>query len=205
MVPCGYEYMPGSFSISYVSWRCVPRPSCYCVCACVRVVCVWAVCHMWRLRTFFAHAHEIWSQQNLFVLIRCATPLHTYVFSEFCICVYGMWGTRWRSWLRHSATSRKAAGFIPDGVFEILHWLDPSGRTMALWSTQPLTEMSAMNLSWRVKADNLASFMCRVFWKSWECQSPGSLGTDLDLYRDSFICATSSFAFSKYIYFLEPS
>ena len=26
------------------------------------------------------------------------------------------WGTRWRSWLRHCATSRKVAGSIPDGV-----------------------------------------------------------------------------------------
>jgi len=29
------------------------------------------------------------------------------------------WGTRWRSWLRHCATSRKVAGSIPDGVLEI--------------------------------------------------------------------------------------
>jgi hypothetical protein len=28
-------------------------------------------------------------------------------------------GTRWRSWLRHCATSRKVAGSIPDGVIEI--------------------------------------------------------------------------------------
>ena len=27
-----------------------------------------------------------------------------------------MGGTRWRSWLRHCATSRKVAGSIPDGV-----------------------------------------------------------------------------------------
>ena len=26
------------------------------------------------------------------------------------------WGTRWRSWLRHCATSWKVAGSIPDGV-----------------------------------------------------------------------------------------
>jgi hypothetical protein len=26
-------------------------------------------------------------------------------------------GTRWRSWLRHCATSRKVAGSIPDGIF----------------------------------------------------------------------------------------
>jgi hypothetical protein len=27
-----------------------------------------------------------------------------------------LWGTRWRSWLRHCATSRKVASSIPDGV-----------------------------------------------------------------------------------------
>ena len=51
-------------------------------------------------------------------------------------------GARWRSWLRHCATSRKVAGSIPNGVIEIFHWHNPSGRTMALASTQPLTEMS---------------------------------------------------------------
>jgi hypothetical protein len=29
------------------------------------------------------------------------------------------WGTRWRSWLSHCATSHKVAGLIPDGVNEI--------------------------------------------------------------------------------------
>ena len=57
-------------------------------------------------------------------------------------------GTRWRSWLRHCATSRKVAGSIPDGVTGIFHWHYPSGRTMALRSTQPLTEMSTRNVSW---------------------------------------------------------
>ena len=33
-------------------------------------------------------------------------------------------------------------GFNSDGVIEIFHWLNPSGSTMALGSTQPLTEMS---------------------------------------------------------------
>jgi hypothetical protein len=44
-------------------------------------------------------------------------------------------------WLRHCATNRKVAGSIADGV-RIFHWHNPSGRTMALGSTQPLTEMS---------------------------------------------------------------
>ena len=44
------------------------------------------------------------------------------------------------------------AGSIPDGVNEIFHWHNPSGRTMALGSTQPLTEKSNRNISWGVKA-----------------------------------------------------
>ena len=63
-----------------------------------------------------------------------------------------MLDTRWRSWLRHCATSRKVAGSIPDGVTGIFHWHNPSGRTMALGLTQPLTEMSTRNFSWVVKA-----------------------------------------------------
>jgi hypothetical protein len=54
--------------------------------------------------------------------------------------------TRWRSWLRHCATSRKVAGSIPDGIIAIFHSHDPSGRTMALGSTQPVTQMSAMDV-----------------------------------------------------------
>jgi hypothetical protein len=39
-------------------------------------------------------------------------------------------------------------GSIPDGVTGFFHLHKPSGRTMALGSTQPLTEMSTMNVSW---------------------------------------------------------
>ena len=54
-------------------------------------------------------------------------------------------GTWWRSCLRHCAKSRKVAGSIPDGVTGIFHGHKPSGRTMALGSTQPLTEMVKSN------------------------------------------------------------
>jgi hypothetical protein len=40
----------------------------------------------------------------------------------------------------------EVAGSIPDGVIEIFHWRNPSGRTIALRSTQPLTEMSTRNI-----------------------------------------------------------
>jgi hypothetical protein len=44
----------------------------------------------------------------------------------------GVWrcgGTRWCSWLRHRATSRKVAGSIPDGIIGNFHWHNHSGRT----------------------------------------------------------------------------
>jgi len=39
-------------------------------------------------------------------------------------------------------------GSIPDGVIGFFHLHNPSGRTMALGFTQPLTEMSIRNISW---------------------------------------------------------
>jgi len=54
---------------------------------------------------------------------------------------------QWRSWLKHCATSRKVAGSIPHGVIRFFHWHNPSGRTIALGSTQPLKEMSTRNVS----------------------------------------------------------
>jgi hypothetical protein len=54
-------------------------------------------------------------------------------------------GTRYRSWLRHYATSRKVASSSSDEV-DFFNLPNYSSRTMALVSTQPLTEMSARNL-----------------------------------------------------------
>jgi hypothetical protein len=46
----------------------------------------------------------------------------------------------------HYATSREVAGSIPDKVIDFFSWPNPSSRTMALGSTQSLTEMSTRNL-----------------------------------------------------------
>jgi hypothetical protein len=47
------------------------------------------------------------------------------------------------------ATSRKDAGSIPDVVMiEFFNSHNPSGRTMALGLTRPLTEMSTGHISW---------------------------------------------------------
>ena len=58
------------------------------------------------------------------------------------------WFMRRRSWLRHCATSQKVTSSIPNGVFGIFHWHNPSGHTLALGLTRPLTEMSTRNISW---------------------------------------------------------
>jgi hypothetical protein len=85
--------------------------------------------------------------------------LHVIIFGEqYMLCR----DTRWRSWLRHYATSWKVAGFF--------NWPNPSSRTMALGSTQPLTEMSNRNLPGGKKrperrADNLAAICEPNVWK----------------------------------------
>ena len=73
---------------------------------------------------------------------------------------------RWRSSLRHCARSPKFAGSIPDGVSGIFHWLNPSGRTMALGSIQPLTAMSTRNTSWGVKAAGAHHLHVPTVWRS---------------------------------------
>ena len=51
--------------------------------------------------------------------------------------------------LRYKLEGR--AGLTPDGVIGTFHGRNPSGRSMALRLTQPLTEMSTRNISCGVK------------------------------------------------------
>jgi hypothetical protein len=73
------------------------------------------------------------------------------VLYHFSLSTY-LFSTRWRSLLRHCATSRKVAGTIPDGVTGMFHLHNSSGHTLALGMTQPLAKMSTRNISWGVKA-----------------------------------------------------
>ena len=57
-------------------------------------------------------------------------------------------GTAVAQWLRCCATNRKVAGSITDEVIRIFYLHNPPDRTMALGSTQPLTEMSTRRISW---------------------------------------------------------
>jgi hypothetical protein len=55
--------------------------------------------------------------------------------------------TRWRSLFEALRYSRKVAGSIPDSVIGIFNRHFPSGSTMVLGLSQPLTEMSTGNIS----------------------------------------------------------
>jgi coenzyme F420-reducing hydrogenase delta subunit len=96
---------------------------------------------------------------------------------------------RYSSWLRHYATSRKVAGSIPHEVIGfIFNGPNPSSRTMALGSTQSLTEMSTSNLPGgngrpARKADNL-TVICETIM--WEPRRITALWTSTACYRDSF-------------------
>jgi hypothetical protein len=66
------------------------------------------------------------------------------------------------------------------GVTGIFHWHNPFGRTMALGSTQPLTEMSTRNISWGdkggrcIRPTNLTPSSADCL-KICQSQTPGSL------------------------------
>ena len=95
-----------------------------------QVYCVWQVV---KTPTFISNNPEFWAPLSI------------------------VGGTRCCSWLRQCVTSRKVAGFIPDGVIDAFHLLNPSGRSMALGSTQPLTEMNTRSISWVGKGVQAAS------------------------------------------------
>jgi hypothetical protein len=59
-----------------------------------------------------------------------------------------LWGTRWCcGWGTALQTGSSRIRF-PMVSFGFFHWHNPSGRTMTVGSTQPLTEMSTRNISW---------------------------------------------------------
>ena len=81
-------------------------------------------------------------------------------------------GTTVAQWLRRCATNQMVAVSIPAGVIGIFHWHNPSDRTMALVSTQPLTEMAPGVFPGGkkrpvLKADNLITILshCHVIWE----------------------------------------
>ena len=107
------------------------------------------------------------TETGLYVFTSAASKVHFWYYSPVFLR-----GTAVAQWSRRRATNRKVACSIPDGVIGFFHWRNPSDRTMALGSTQPLTEMSTMSISWGqkaagCKADNLTTILghCHVMWE----------------------------------------
>jgi hypothetical protein len=77
------------------------------------------------------------------------------------------WGL---SWLSSVPSGKPVAGSSPDEV-DLFNWSNPTSRTMALGSTQPLTEMSTRNVPGGKgrpahKGDLIA--ICEpIVWKMW--------------------------------------
>ena len=89
---------------------------------------------------------------NHYVYLLCTPPIAmfcmSYNYSSPNILHFSiLWGNALAQWLRCCATNRKVAGSIPGGVIGIFHLHYPSDRTVALGSTQLLTEMSTRSIT----------------------------------------------------------
>jgi hypothetical protein len=80
---------------------------------------------------------------------------------------------------------------FPMRSLEFFNWPNPSSRTMALGSTQPLTKMSTRNLPRGKKrparkADNLTAICESSVYKMWEPRRLTTLWASTACYRESF-------------------
>jgi hypothetical protein len=83
----------------------------------------------------------------------------------FILCLYAVLFTRHALAQLFEALyyKPKVVGSIPHGVIGIFNLHNPSGHTVALGLTQPLTKMRGITwgLEWLVhRPDNLTNFMC---------------------------------------------
>jgi hypothetical protein len=95
---------------------------------------------------------------------RTAERISRNLIEESCKKVWGYAVAQLVEALSYKPEGRGFYSRWSQGIFQ---WLNPSGRIVALGSTQPLAEMSTRNPSWGQRrpvrtADNLATFMCRL-------------------------------------------
>jgi len=112
------------------------------------------------------NANQDWSCASFMILLEGVLYIYWNAHNSFCKSVWNIlnWnivlslifyildrfyigGTRWSSSLSLCVTSWKVAVSIPDSVFGIFYWHNPSGPTITLVSAQPLNEMSTRNIS----------------------------------------------------------
>ena len=115
---------------------------------CLPFCCCHVICNSTRWLTCLATPHiprGLSAAMNLKQLKLCKTStftgLHRQGYHRVFICLW-----RWRTCLITDA------GSFPDEVIGIFLWYNPSGRTMALGSSQPLTEISTRDIFGGIKA-----------------------------------------------------
>ena len=116
-----------------------------------KVECIWTVhviCKIWKLT--FEEKLSVFQDKSFSAWRYFVTKWEVLLEAGGRYLEILLWikGTAVAQWLRCCATNRKVVGSIPDGVIGIFHWHNTSDRTMALGSTQPLTEMSTRRISW---------------------------------------------------------
>ena len=99
---------------------------------------------------------------------------------KISLCIVLPWGTRWRIWLRHCATSRKVADSIPDGVNGVFHCHNASGRTMARWFDSASNRNEYQEYFPGVKGGQCIGLTtlspsCADCLEVWEPEHPGTL------------------------------
>ena len=77
-------------------------------------------------------------------------PVTHYLFCVYCCAVQILWRIVSVTTV-HTIVSAVTTGSIPDGIVGIFCWHDPTSHTVALESTQPITEMGTRNISLGVK------------------------------------------------------
>ena len=138
---------------------------------------------MQQARVFSVQQH--WSKRLQKDFLAILRQRCTFIYGRFCY----QRDAPWCSWLRHCATSLKVADSIPDGVNGIFRWHNLSGRTMALGSTQLLTEMNTGNISWGKGGRCVGLTLppsCADCLEIWEPQPPGTLRACPGLQWDCF-------------------
>jgi hypothetical protein len=151
-----------------------------CVLFCVNVYC-----------TAATECQTIRIINNKVIMLSSTNPLCYSRNVLLLVSVYQMYGgTGKRICLRHYATSQEVAGSITDVVTGIFRWRNPSGRAMALGSTQPLTRNEYQELggggSKGGRCVGLTSFLpsCVDCREIWELKRAGTLRACPGLYRD---------------------
>jgi hypothetical protein len=137
---------------------------------------------------------------NFHKTLKCWTTLCAHLLCQIpqtgqwmCKVWTEIWGN---SWVRHSVTYWKYMGFIPG----ICHCHNHSSRSMALESTQPLTEMSTRNISGGKKVASAYGWqpyhLPVLTSEIWEPQHPETLRASPGLHRDYFTFYRQKFMFT---------